>query len=154
MVAGVLIRCEPQKETPVLEWRWKVVALPEGGNSCHKASDDQVAQVYVTWPRFPKAVRSRIIGYVWDTTAPVGTVCKSEKTGMVTYVVVRSGSQDAGKWVTERLFVAYRRRFDGDLEENANEGVLQHYFARDWMWEGTGGDRGTATLDLLWVVPF
>jgi DUF3047 family protein len=39
---------------------------------------------------------------VWDTTAPVGTICKSEKTGTVTYVVVRSGPADLGKWLTER----------------------------------------------------
>jgi len=90
------------KATPVLEWSWKAVALPKGGNSCKKATDDQAAQVYVTWPRFPEAVRSRIIGYVWDTTQPVGTICKSEKTGTVTYVVMRSGSADLDKWVTER----------------------------------------------------
>ena len=89
------------KDTPVLEWSWKVVTLPKGGNSCKKATDDQAAQVYVAWPRWPEAVRSRIIGYVWDTTAPVGTICKSEKTGTVTYVVVRSGPADLGKWLVE-----------------------------------------------------
>lgn len=90
------------KETPVLEWRWKAVSLPTGANSCKKSADDQAAQVYVTWPRFPASVRSRIIGYVWDTTAPVGTVCTSEKTGMVTYIVVRSGPKDLGQWLTEK----------------------------------------------------
>jgi hypothetical protein len=90
------------KETPVLEWAWKAVTLPKGGNSCKKAVDDQAAQLFVVWPRFPEAVRSRIIGYVWDSTQPVGTVCKSEKTGTVTYVVMRSGTGDVGKWVTER----------------------------------------------------
>ncbi|MGH7313654.1 MAG: DUF3047 domain-containing protein [Candidatus Rokuibacteriota bacterium] len=90
------------KETPILEWRWKAVVLPKGGNSCKKDADDQAAQLYVTWPRFPAAVRSRIIGYVWDTTAPIGTVCKSGKTGLVTYIVVRSGPTDLGKWLTER----------------------------------------------------
>ncbi len=90
------------KETPVLEWSWKVVTLPRGGNSCAKATDDQAAQIYVVWPRFPESVRSRIIGYVWDSTAPAGTTCRSEKTGTVTYVVVRSGSADLGRWVTER----------------------------------------------------
>jgi hypothetical protein len=78
------------------------VTLPKNGNSCKKATDDQAAQLFVVWPRFPEAVRSRIIGYVWDTTQPVGTVCKSEKTGTVTYVVVRSGSGELGKWLTER----------------------------------------------------
>lgn len=88
-------------QTPVLEWSWKVVALPPGANSCKKATDDQAAQIYVAWPRFPEALRSRIIGYVWDTTAPVGTICKSEKTGTVTYMVLRSGPADLGKWLTE-----------------------------------------------------
>ncbi|HEV8586880.1 MAG TPA: DUF3047 domain-containing protein [Methylomirabilota bacterium] len=94
------------KETPVLEWSWKMVTLPKGGNSCKKELDDQAGQIFVTWPRFPKEVRSRIIGYVWDSTQPAGTICKSEKTSMVTYVVVRSGQAEVGKWFTERRNVA------------------------------------------------
>jgi hypothetical protein len=94
------------QETPILEWTWKVTTLPRGGNSCRKATDDQAGQVFVAWPRFPEAVRSQIIGYVWDTTQPVGTICKSEKTGTVTYLVVRSGSADLGRWLTERRNVA------------------------------------------------
>lgn len=89
-------------QTPILEWRWKVVTLPTGGNACQKSIDDQAAQVYVAWLRAPEAVRSRIIGYVWDSTAPAGTICKSEKTSTVTYVVLRSGSDELGKWITER----------------------------------------------------
>ena len=90
------------KETPLLEWSWKASVLPKGGDSCKKATDDQAVQIFVVWPRFPTAVRSRIIGYVWDTTAPTGTICKSEKTGTVTYIVIRSGTADLGKWFTER----------------------------------------------------
>ena len=90
------------KETPILEWAWKAVVLPKDGNSCKKSTDDQAVQLFIVWPRFPEAVRSRIIGYVWDTTQPVGTICKSEKTGTVTYVVVRSGAADVGKWMAER----------------------------------------------------
>ena len=90
------------KETPILEWSWRVVELPKGADSRRKATDDQAGQLYVAWERFPKAVRSRIIGYVWDTTAPQGLIVKSEKTSMVTYVVVRSGPAELGKWLTER----------------------------------------------------
>jgi hypothetical protein len=106
------------KDTPILEWSWKMVTLPKGGNSCVKAVDDQAGQVFVMWPRFPEQVRSRIIGYVWDTTQPVGTTCKSEKSGMVTYIVVRSGAGEAGKWVTERRNVAqdYKKVFGEDPE--------------------------------------
>jgi hypothetical protein len=94
------------KATPVLEWSWKAVVLPKGGDSRKKSTDDQAAQIFVVWPRFPEAARSRIIGYVWDTTAPVGTIVKSEKTGTVTYVVLRSGTAELGKWITERRNVA------------------------------------------------
>ena len=90
------------KETPILEWTWKVTVLPKGGDSRKKETDDQAAQIFVMWERFPKLVRSRIIGYVWDSTAPVGTIAKSEKTGTVTYVVVRSGTAELSKWLTER----------------------------------------------------
>lgn len=111
------------KETPLLEWSWKMVALPKGGNSCVKATDDQAGQVFVMWPRFPEQVRSRIIGYVWDTTQPVGTICKSEKTGMVTYVVVRSGPAEVGKWFTERRNVRedFKKIYD---EEADNPGAV------------------------------
>ena len=89
------------KDRPILQWSWQAVTLPKGGDGRKSATDDQAAQLYVTFPRFPQAVRSRIISYLWDTTAPAGAIFKSEKTGLVTYVVVRSGPAEAGKWVTE-----------------------------------------------------
>jgi hypothetical protein len=89
-------------ETPVLEWSWKVAALPKGADARKAETDDEAGQLYVAWPRVPEALRSRIIGYIWDSTAPVGSVFKSQKTGTVHYVVVRSGPAELGKWVTER----------------------------------------------------
>ena len=89
------------KTWPIVQWSWQVVSLPKGGDARKSATDDEAAQIYVTFPRFPSAVRSRIISYIWDTTAPVGSIFKSEKTGLVTYVVVRSGPADLGKWLTE-----------------------------------------------------
>lgn len=89
-------------DTPVLEWTWKVESLPKGADARRSVTDDQAAQVYVVWPRFPQAVRSYVIGYIWDTTAPAGAVVRSQRTGTVTYVVVRSGAADLGKWLTER----------------------------------------------------
>jgi Protein of unknown function (DUF3047) len=90
------------KRTPVLQWSWKVMTLPGGGHACNKSTDDQAAQVYVVWLRAPEALRSRIIGYIWDSTARPGTICKSQKTSTVTYIVLRSGFDELGKWVTER----------------------------------------------------
>jgi hypothetical protein len=93
-------------QTPILEWRWKVTKLPNGGDARRSATDDEAGQIYVTWPRFPETVRSRIVGYIWDTTAPVGATFKSEKTSTVRYVVLQSGPAKLGQWITERRNVA------------------------------------------------
>ncbi len=94
------------KETPILEWTWKVTTLPTGGDLRRKETTDMAAQLYVVWPRFPALLRSRIIGYVWDAATPAATIVKSQKTGTVTFVVMRSGPGDLGKWLTERRNVA------------------------------------------------
>lgn len=94
------------KETPILEWTWMATILPTGGDLRRKETTDMAAQLYVVWPRFPALLRSRIIGYVWDATTPAATIVKSQKTGTVTFVVMRSGSEDLGKWLTEQRNVA------------------------------------------------
>jgi hypothetical protein len=107
------------KETPILEWTWKASVLPKGGDVRRKETTDIAAQLYIIWPRFPALLRSRIIGYVWDASTPVSTVVKSQKTGTVTFLVLRSGTKDLGKWLTERRNVVedYRDLF-GEFPEN------------------------------------
>ena len=107
------------KETPILEWRWKVTKLPRGADARKGETDDEAGQIYVTWPRFPEALRSRIIGYIWDTTAPVGSTFKSEKSGTVQYVVVESGPAKLGQWITvQRNVVEDFKKIYGAEPEN------------------------------------
>ena len=107
------------RATPILEWSWKAVQLPAGGDIRRKETSDLTAHVYVIWPRFPAMVRSRLIGYVWDAAAPVQTVEKSRKTGSVHFFVLRSGPGELGRWLTERRNVLedYRRVFGEDPED-------------------------------------
>lgn len=108
------------KQYPILEWRWKVVTLPPQGDARKAATDDEAAQLYVTFPRFPTAVRSRTIGYVWDSTTPAGAIFASSKVSTVTFVVVRSGSADLGRWVSETRNVLedYKRIYHEAPGEN------------------------------------
>jgi hypothetical protein len=112
------------KDYQILQWSWKVVELPKGGDARKKATDDEAAQIYVTFPRFPSAVRSRIIGYIWDTTAPAGSIFKSQKTGLVTYVVVRSGEANLNTWLTESRNVCedYKKIY-GEAPEEKMEAI-------------------------------
>jgi len=88
-------------QTPILEWSWKVIALPNRADSRQDATSDYAAGLCVGWLRFPQAVRSRIICYLWDTVAPVGTIVTSKLNSTITFIVVRSGTADLGKWVNE-----------------------------------------------------
>ena len=100
-------------ETPILEWTWKVTKLPAGADLRRKETSDTTGHIFLVWPRFPAMVRSRVIGYVWDEHLAPGTVETSRKTGLVTFIVVRSGTAELGRWFTDRRNVAedYRRVF-------------------------------------------
>lgn len=89
------------KRTPMLTWQWKVTRLPEGADVRDKKKDDQAAQMYVMFPRFPKMVNTRLVGYIWETSAPKMATITSQKSSNTRYIVLQSGSENLGKWVTE-----------------------------------------------------
>lgn len=87
---------------PILRWRWKVVKLPTGGDARERARDDQAAQVYLVFPRWPSPrTNSDVIGYVWDTHAPPGAKLTSPQSANVKVVVLQSGGERMGQWVEE-----------------------------------------------------
>jgi Protein of unknown function (DUF3047). len=107
------------RSTPILEWSWKVIRLPAGADIRTKETSDLTAHIYVIWPRFPAMVRARLIGYVWDASAPAQTIEKSRKTGTVHFFVLRSGPVQLNQWLTERrnVYEDYRRVFGEDPED-------------------------------------
>jgi len=94
-------------EFPTLAWSWKVARLPSGGDVRERGRDDQAAQVYVIFPRWPALrTQSEVIGYVWDTTAPVSTTLTSPKAANVKIIVVESGPAQLGTWRRQQRDVA------------------------------------------------
>jgi hypothetical protein len=105
--------------TPILEWSWKIVELPAGADVRQRATSDLTGYLLVVWPRFPEMLRARLIGYVWGTSEPANSVQRSQKVGTVTFVILRSGAEGLGRWVTERRDVVedYRKIY-GERPEN------------------------------------
>jgi hypothetical protein len=105
------------KEYPYLNWRWKAVRLPRGGDVRKAVTDDQAVQLYVAFPAtgFPAALNTPIIGYIWDNEAPRGWTGRSEQIGggKLRYVVVRNKTDLVGEWYTERrnLYEDFRKLF-------------------------------------------
>jgi hypothetical protein len=95
------------RRLPILTWTWKVVRMPGGGDVRDPGRDDQAAQVYVVFPRWPSPrTTSDVIGYVWDSRAPVGTTLVHPRAPNVRIVVVESGPARLGTWVREQRNVA------------------------------------------------
>ena len=87
------------RDFPYLSWTWKVTKLPTGGDVREAARDDQAAQVYVIFPRWPSPrTTSDVLGYVWDSRAPVGTRLKHPRAANVRIVVVESGPAELNQW--------------------------------------------------------
>lgn len=99
---------------PILSWSWKVNRLPTGGDVRDSARDDQAAQVYVVFPRWPSPrTSSDVLGYVWDARAPAGTMLTHPKAPNVRIVVLQSGGARLDTWLREQRDVAedYRALF-------------------------------------------
>jgi hypothetical protein len=89
-------------QMPFLTWRWKVAQLPGGGDFRSASTDDQAAQVLVAFSD------RRILTYIWDSSAPKGTMQNASNIPLVHIfaVVCRSGAAEANQWMAESRNVA------------------------------------------------
>jgi len=96
-------------QTPYLTWKWQVRQLPAGGDFRRSRTDDQAAQVLVAF------ADRHILTYIWDTTAPQGTIESASSIPLVHIYafVCRSGSADLNHWLTEsrNLAADYQRAY-------------------------------------------
>jgi hypothetical protein len=94
---------------PYLAWNWKVTELPPRGDFRHASTDDQAAQVLVAF------ADRRVLSYIWDSTAPKGTVESASAIPLVHIyaVVCQSGAAEANRWISEIHNVAadYERAY-------------------------------------------
>jgi len=61
-----------------------------------------------------------------------------------------SAAVTVGTWITDSLFLAYRRHLEARPDENAGQGELEYWIRRRLVLEAVVGDRGVSGLDLLW----
>ncbi len=93
---------------PILEWSWKVDALPPGGDVrtrreipfVGETRNDKAAQVLVGFEG------DEVLSYVWDTSAPVGTTIDEwSPVAAIQTQVVESGPENLGRWLDYRINV-------------------------------------------------
>ena len=82
-----------------LRWSWKVTELPRNADGRDPARNDHAVGLYVAFPRWPAPLTSsEVLGYVWDSSAPVGTVITLPQAPNVRLIVVESGHTARGLW--------------------------------------------------------
>ncbi len=125
------IKIDP-KEYPIVQWRWKVENIFKKGDVRRKEGDDYPARLYITFEYdssklnfFEKtkfeAVRLlygqyppiAAINYIWESTAPVGTIVPNPYTDRVMMIVLESGSTKLNQWVNEErnLYEDFKKAF-------------------------------------------
>ena len=131
------IRANPF-EFSFVEWEWKIDEVIESAKLGEKDGDDFVARLYITFDypvselpfgqrlkfRFFKTFTSfdiplRSLNYVWANDADIGTIEENPFTSWVKYIVVNSGNEKAGEWVSIKRSILddYRDAFDEDPRE-------------------------------------
>jgi hypothetical protein len=92
---------------PYLTWSWKVTRVPAQGDVRDALRNDQAAQIYVIFPRWPHSpTSSDVLGYVWDSQAPAGTQTAFAKHPNVRVIVLQSGTSRTETWLREQRNVA------------------------------------------------
>jgi hypothetical protein len=107
------------EQYPFINFRWKAVELPKGGDFRDKRTDDQAGQLYVVFGTFK--LTAKIVGYLWENKAPKFTTGVSPAWGKTRLIVLQSGSENIGKWMWEKrnLYEDYKTLF-GKKPSKAN----------------------------------
>lgn len=122
---------DPRKY-PILRWRWKVANLIATSDPTRKSGDDYPARLYITFGRDPSttgpldrawAALGRAlygveppaagINYIWERVLPKESILPNAYTDRVRMIVVESGPDRVGQWVSEErnVYDDYRRAF-------------------------------------------
>lgn len=106
------------RRTPILEWRWRVDALPAAGApETSRAGDDFAARLYAVRDGGVLRWRTRALNYVWTRGQERGADWPNPFAAQAHMVALRNAG-DAGRWHVERRDLrADFRRFHGlDLD--------------------------------------
>lgn len=109
---------------PILSWRWRVHEIPPGADERYTETNDSPAAVSVVYgTRFPFTPIT--IRWVWSSTLPVGAVAYRPGRGRAHNIVLGSGTDGLGEWITvERNIVEDYVAIHGKNPPNEPHAIL------------------------------
>lgn len=146
---------------PWITWRWKVPRLVPGADNTRRETEDAPARIDVSfdgdwkkltfgdrlWSSQVKAwtgmdLPYATLEYVWGDGAPRDTVIINTWTARIRMILVESGPENIGKWVTEtrNVYEDYRRAFDEEPGKITTIGIITDTDATGQKVEAYYGD--------------
>lgn len=104
--------------TPWLNWSWRVDQVLDGVDERSKAGDDYPARVYIIVSGGAAFWKTRSLVYVWSSNQPVGATWNNAFTSSARVMALRSGTRDAGHWVSEKRNIRadFRQLFGEEID--------------------------------------
>jgi len=133
------------EKRPVLQWKWRAEALPEGANEQDDDRNDTGGAVYVTfdtdWLGRPKSIK-----YTYSSSLPVGTVVSF---GPLKVIVVDSAREPRlGQWKTKVQHV--RADYEQVFGQKPPDRPVSITISGD---SNTTGDTSEVDIDDLTLLP-
>ena len=94
------------RETPILEWSWRIQGTFSGRDERTKAGDDYPVRVYAVVDGGLLGWRTQAVNYVWASARPAGSVWPNAYASQAKMLALQSGSARAAEWITERRDLA------------------------------------------------
>lgn len=107
------------RDTPWLNWSWKVDNVLLGINEREKNGDDYPARIYVVAKGGLAFWKTRALSYVWASTEPKGSMWPNAFTSNAHMIAVRSGESALGGMMTEKRNIRddWKLAFGEDIEK-------------------------------------
>lgn len=146
---------------PWITWRWKVPQLVPGADNTRRETEDAPARIEISfdgdwkkltfgdrlWSSQVKAwtgmdLPYATLEYVWGDGAPKETIITNTWTSRIRMIMVESGPENVGKWVTEtrNVYEDYRRAFDEEPGKITTIGIITDTDATSQKVEAYYGD--------------
>lgn len=82
-----------------LRWRWRIDSVVTNGSERELAKFDHAARIFVAFDTFIGPPRT--LNYLWANAEPAGVILPHPKTSRAQLLIVESGNEKSGQWLTE-----------------------------------------------------
>ena len=117
------------KQTPFINWSWRIENYLPSADETHKAGDDYSARLYIVKSGGFLIWRTKALNYVWSSNQAKGAIWDNAYAGSNARMLALRSKQDGlGQWVTEKrnVFADMIMLYGDKGSDEANEDAYRY----------------------------